>query len=379
MTLLSKITLLVLILGLALLGCGPAATAPPPPPDTPSPSGDQSDEFTDPGLNLLVAQQGEVLLKRAAWSDYHPTGFGTVLERGDLLKLSGEGAQAKVLCDNLTLWPVPGGAPAGLNSGCPQPPEPALTRGGAKVGATRGVDPLVPYIISPRASKLLDNAPTLRWNDTGGGPYTVQVRGGDLSWGQEEVAQTELAYPGEPALEPGVFYLLVVQDGQGRSSQDEGLKGLGFSLLEEAEAGRVRADAERITGLGLSREAKALALARLYAGHGLIAEAVEILEGLVEEGSQQAAIHQALADLYGEIGLTLLAEPRYLEAVELAEAEGNVEGLAAAQACLGEIYAGLNNAEEAVRWLSQAQANYERLGDTARASEIAERLGGLNR
>jgi len=378
MTLLSKITLLVLILGLALLGCGPAATAPPPPPDTPSPSGDQSDEFTDPGLNLLVAQQGEVLLKRAAWSDYHPTGFGTVLERGDLLKLSGEGAQAKVLCDNLTLWPVPGGAPAGLNSGCPQPPEPALTRGGAKVGATRGVDPLVPYIISPRASKLLDNAPTLRWNDTGGGPYTVQVRGGDLSWGQEEVAQTELAYPGEPALEPGVFYLLVVQDGQGRSSQDEGLKGLGFSLLEEAEAGRVRADAERITGLGLSSEAEALALARLYAGHGLIAEAVEILEGLVEEGSQQAAIHQALADLYGEIGLTLLAEPRYLEAVELAEAEGNVEGLAAAQACLGEIYAGLNNAEEAVRWLSQAQANYERLGDAQRASEIAERLGELD-
>ena len=377
MTLLSKITLLVLILGLALLGCGPAATAPPPPPDTPSPSGDQSDEFTDPGLNLLVAQQGEVLLKRAAWSDYHPTGFGAVLERGDLLRLSSD-AQAKVLCDNLTLWPVPGGAPAGLNSGCPQPPEPALTRGGAKVGATRGVDPLVPYIISPRASKLLDNAPTLRWNDTGGGPYTVQVRGGDLSWGQEEVAQTKLAYPGEPALEPGVFYLLVVQDGQGRSSQDEGLKGLGFSLLEEAEAGRVRADAERITGLGLSREAKALALARLYAGHGLIAEAVEILEGLVEEGSQQAAIHQALADLYGEIGLTLLAEPRYLEAVELAEAEGNVEGLAAAQACLGEIYAGLNNAEEAVRWLSQAQANYERLGDAQRASEIAERLGELD-
>jgi tetratricopeptide (TPR) repeat protein len=237
----------------------------------------------------------------------------------------------------------------------------------------------VPYIISPRASKLLDNAPILRWNDTGGGPYSVEVRGGDLSWRQEEVAQSELAYPGEPALEPGVFYLLVVEDGQGRSSQDEGLKGLGFSLLEETEAGRVRADAERISGLGLSSEAQALALARLYAGHGLIAEAVEILEGLVEEGSQQAAVHQALADLYGEVGLSLLAEPRYLEAVELAEAEGNVESLAAVQASLGEVYEGLNNTEEATRWLSQAQANYERLGDTQRASEIAERLGGLNR
>ncbi len=223
----------------------------------------------------------------------------------------------------------------------------------------------------------------MRWNDTGAEFYTVQVRGGDLDWQQEEVAQTELVYPGEPALQLGVFYLLVVmeegEDGQGRSSQDEGLKGLGFSLLEEAEAGRVRADAERITGLGLSSEAYGLAVAQLYAGRGLIAEAVEILEGLVEGGSQQAAVHQALADLYGEIGLSPLAEQRYLEAARLAEAEGNVESLAAVQASLGEIYAGVSNAEEAVRWLSQAQANYERLGDTGRTSEIAEQLTELNR
>jgi hypothetical protein len=373
-----KIVLPVLILGLILPGCGSTTTSPAPSPDTPSPIEEHGDEFTEPGLNLLVAREGEVLLKRAAWPDYHPTAFGTILERGDLLKLSG-GAQARVLCDNLTLWPVPGGAPAGLNSGCPQPPEPALTRAGAKVGATRGVDPLVPYVISPRATRLLEDTLTLRWNDTGSGPYNIEVRGGDLSWRQEGVAQTELVYPGEPALKAGVFYLLVVEDDQGRSSQDEGAKGLGFSLLEEAEAGQVRADAGRIAGLGLSSEAQALALARLYTGHGLIAEAAEILEGLVEGGSRQAAVHQALADLYCEIGLSLLAEPRYREATSLAEAEGDVEGLAAAQASLGEVYAGLNNAKEATRWLNQAQANYERLGDTGRASDIAERLSGLNR
>jgi hypothetical protein len=376
--------LLVLILGLACVSCAPVSTPtaskPIPTPTTESPAPTQAPdaEFTEPGFNLLVEVEGEVLLKRATWPDYHPTAFGAGLERGDLLKLS-DRAQARVLCDNLSMWPVPGGVAAGLNNGCPQPPEPALTRAGAKVGSTRGVDPLVPYIISPRATKLLDNAPTLRWHDTGAASYAVVVRGGDLEWRQEQVTQTELVYPGQPAFKPGVSYLLVVEDSNGRSSQDEGLKGLGFGLLEEAEAEKVRADAGRIRGLGLSGEGEALALAQLYAGHGLVAEAIQILEGLVEGGSQQAAVHQALADLHTQIGLVYLAEPRYLEAVKLAEAEGNVEGLAAVQASLGEIYVELNNKDEAERFLTGAQAGYEALGDTQRAGELMERVAELNK
>jgi hypothetical protein len=374
-----KLTLLVLTLGLVLLGCVPATTPSPPTtaPSTPTAEGEPGgEEFTEPGFNLLLAMEGEVLLKRAAWSDYHPTAFGTVLERGDLLKLSA-GAQARVLCDNLTIWPVPGGAPAGLNTGCPQLPEPPLVRDSAKVGHTRSPNPLVPYIISPRATKLLDNTPTLRWNDSGAASHTVVVRGGDLEWRQENVTQTELAYPGEPSLKLGVDYKLVVEDSSGRTSEGPG--GLGFSLLEETEAERVRADAERIAGLGLSDEAEVFALAQLYAGHGLIAEAIEILEGLVEGGSQQAAAHQSLADLYAQIGLVYLAESRYLEAVELAEAGGNVEGLAAIQASLGEVYVGLNNKDEAIRWLTQAKAGYETLGDTQRANELGEQLAELDK
>jgi tetratricopeptide (TPR) repeat protein len=140
-----------------------------------------------------------------------------------------------------------------------------------------------------------------------------------------------------------------------------------------------RGYAARITDLGLSSEAETFALAELYAGHGLIAEAIEILEDLVKDGSQQTAVHQALADLYKDIGLLLLAEPRYLEAAKLAEARGNPEAQAAIQASLGEVYVTLNNTNEAIRWLTQAQAGYEVLGDGQRASEIAERLAELSR
>jgi hypothetical protein len=375
-----KLILLLPTLGLILLGCAPATTQPSPTTAAPGapteeviPTEPAPDEVGEPGFNLLVATEGEVLLKRAKWSDYHPTAFGAALERGDLLRLA-DGAQAKVLCDNLTLWPVPGGAPSGVNSGCPQPPEPGLMRAGVKMGSTRGVDPWVPYVISPRATTLLNDKPVLRWNDTGADSYTVQVRGGDLNWLQEDVTQTELVYPREPVLEPGTFYLLVVEDSEGKSSQDEGLRGLGFSLLEEAEAERIHADENRIAELGLSSEAEAFAIAQLYAGNGLIAEAIDILEGLVEEGSQQAAVHQALADLYASIGLNLQAEPRYLEAIQMAEAEGNVESQAAIKASLGEVYVKLNNMDEAVSWLTEAGSGYEMLGDTGRADEIAEYL-----
>jgi hypothetical protein len=373
-----------LISVLVVVACQPS----PPQPDTPTPAAintptpmptNTPDLGVDPGFNILVAAEGEVQLKRAAWSGFHATAFGAVLERGDLLQLP-RGAKAAILCDGLTLWQVPAGT-FGLTMGCPQPLDKILVRGNAgSTSIQRGTnDPIIPYIISPRATKLLNDKPTLRWNDSGATSYTVQVRGGDLNWVKENVIGTELAYPGDPALEPGVFYLLVVQDSNGRSSQEEGRKGLGFSLLKEDEAEKLQANTDRIGGLDLPSEGEAFALAQLYAGHGLIAKAVQILEGLIEDGCQQVAVHQALADLYAQIGLALLAEPRYVEALKLAEAQGNVEALAAIQASLGEVYVTLNNTDEAIRWLTQAQAGYEALGDIQRASGLEEQILRLSK
>ena len=378
-----RLTVLLLTVGLMLQGCTLDGISPSP--STPSSSAltvetqPTGNEFTEPGFNLLVEIEGEVLLKRAAWSDFHPTAFGAALGRGDLLQLP-RGAKATVLCDSLTVWQVPAGVPANLTNGCPQSQDAILVRGrGGVAGTQRGTpDPLIPYTISPRATKLLNDKPVLRWNDSGADSYTVQVRGGDLRWRREGVTRSELVYPGEPALEPGAFYLLVVEDSNGKSSQDEGLKGLGFSVLDEAEVERLRADAALVEGLSFSSEAEAFAVAQLYAGSGLVAEAVEILEGLVEEGSEQAAVHQALAEFYVSIGLSPLAESRYLEAIQLAEAEGNIEAQAAIQAGLGEVYGRLYYADEAIRWLTRAQAAYEILGDSQRVSELALLLADLN-
>jgi tetratricopeptide (TPR) repeat protein len=109
----------------------------------------------------------------------------------------------------------------------------------------------------------------------------------------------------------------------------------------------------------LSEEANALALADLYIGQELIAEAVEVLEASVAKGSQTAAIYHTLGDLYGQMELLSQAEKHYLNAFELATTADNIEGQANAAARLGEVYAALGSSDEASRWQKEAQERYQ--------------------
>lgn len=235
--------LVIVLTAIATSGCSPPSKAVVPTPPTPTtsvtapPRGVATEEShavefnaADQGINLLVAVEGEIRLKRRGWSDFYSTGFGVAVRRGDLLRVPANAA-ATLLCDNLSLWTVPGGlAPTGLN-GCPRPTEPALIRHGVRIASTRGGDPDIPYLISPRSTKLLDSTPTLRWHaPPGASSYIVQVHGGTLTWTAENVTETSLVYPGKPSLEPGVIYQLTVTDDLGRSSQDEGMVGLNFRV-----------------------------------------------------------------------------------------------------------------------------------------------------
>jgi len=361
------LTVLAVMLATAACGTGPAAE----PAET---------SAADPGFNLLVVAEGEVELQRQEWSDYHRTAFGAVLHRGDMLR-PGSGVNAVVLCDDVSTWAVPPGMPSGLSNGCPSPQEPVLVRGESELASTRGgTDPGIPFIISPRKTNLLDDRPLLSWTEPPGvSGYLVQIKNadtGEIIW-ETTSGGHELPYPGEPALESGVTYLLIVEAEGGGSSQDEAVPGLGFRILDETDAERVRAATEQVAELALDDEATALALAQIYISHELVAEAIEVLEPLAEAGSQSAALQRTLGDLYRHAGLSLQAQESYTRALELAEADQDVEGQAAAQAALGEVYATLGDADEAVSWLEKAQSGYAALGDTQRASELGERMADL--
>lgn len=307
-------------------------------------------------VGRLISVQGEVQLKRQERSDYHSTAIGAVLCLGDLLRPA-KGARVVVHCADpadQNPWTVPDGVSSGAAIGCREPDEPIHTITGP-ITPTR--DPLasgIPYIISPDNTLLLNDKATLRWQAVPGATsYTVRVSGPGVNW-ETEVSTTEVVYPGEPPLQPvEQGYLLTVESDNGESPAKAT-----FGLLNEDKATRVRADAERIARQNLDDDAKTLALADLYIGQELIAEAIELLEAASAKGSNTAAVYYTLGDLYAQVELLRQAEGNYLKAVELATTAKDIEGQAAAAARLEEVYAALGNSDKASRWLKEAQNLY---------------------
>jgi tetratricopeptide (TPR) repeat protein len=196
---------------------------------------------------------------------------------------------------------------------------------------------------------------------------------------QEQVCQgnvCELSYPEDkPVLQPGVSYKLVVKADTNRSSTEDIPPG--FTTLDEQEAEEVRTIAQQIEEEDLPATAKIIELADYYADRNLIAEAIEILEGLAQE-EKSVAVYRRLGDLYSSIGLTREAEVAYNEAIQLPEAAEDIQELAAVKAGLGEVKFALNDKDEAIRLLEEAKVDYENLGDAQRAEEVKERIAEIS-
>lgn len=333
-----------------------------------------SDDSDESSLILLVAAQGTVRLKRKEWLDYYRTEFGSQLHRGDLLQVQ-EDSDAVVLCDSLLTRSIPGGAPAGLNNLCPPPQEKILVRGGVLLGNTRGgSDPFIPYIISPRKTKLLNPTPTIRWNPVpNASSYTVAVTGPSVEW-QTVTSESSIVYPGEPPLLPGETYAVTVTADTGASSRDEGVQGIGFTMVDAPTADRVEANIARIMELELSQEGKQLALGQYLAGAGLSAEAVEVHEALTNEMPESSSPTLFLGDLYRQSGLNLLAAERYEMALELAEAGDNLEAVALARRGLADVLLSLGERDEAAAVLRDAIDAYAQLGDTEQVEALNQQL-----
>ena len=306
----------------------------------------------------------------------------TDLSPGDLLKPS-PGSRVRVACDGGSVVRVPAGVTTSVNKICPQL---GTTHNKRRIITPRPGNSYIPYIISPRATLLLTDKPILRWNGAiGANSFRVTVRGRELNWTEEfsrdRVCQgniCEVVYPGDPPLQPGVGYKLVISTDTNRSSTEDTTPRLGFNLINEGDAEEVKTIAQRIEKQDLSDQTKALFLARRYADYNLIAEAIETLEKL-PKNKKIASVYRLLGDFYRLIGLILEAEVQYLEAVKLAKASENMAEFAAAKAGLGEVRYARGNGEEGIDLLEEAKGIYEELGDKQRVSELEERVEELKR
>ncbi|MEH1827435.1 MAG: tetratricopeptide repeat protein [Nostoc sp.] len=226
----------------------------------------------------------------------------------------------------------------------------------------------IPYLISPRHTLLLTNKPKLRWNSAlGVKQYTASLVKGDKTIWQTTLDQHEIIYPGEPKLEAGAEYLLIIKADNGKSSQDEEASQQWFRFLPTAEVGIVKAT---LNNKQLTDKNKALASAYIYSGFGLKAEAIDTLEKIKDSGIKKAVLYKKLAELYWETGVYLEAEINYLQAVKLAIAARDIPEQAQISAALGELYVEIGDEKEAIKWFNQARDSHKTLGNTQRIKEL---------
>ena len=284
----------------------------------------------------------------------------------------------RIACDNGDVRPVTPGRISSIKEICPQRSRRSSRR---PVFRPRPANRDLPYIISPRATFLLSNKPTLRWNGaTGASRFSVTIRGKDLDWtqefSQEKVCQKgicEVPYPGNSPLQPGVWYKLIIEADTNRSSAEDTTKGLGFKLIDTEAAAEIKAIKQGLAEEDISEETKTLFLASRYEEYNLKAEAIEMLEALPQE-KKIAQIYRWLGDLYQQTGLILEAEVQYLQAVNLAEGSENLAELAAAKMGLAEVKYTRSQREEGIRLLAEAKRIYEQLGEIQIVQDLNQRL-----
>lgn len=321
-----------------------------------------------------------------------------VIQTGDLIMVT-RPVVGTLVCDNVrtpvTLTNTPRNRPVPCRS---LPPEGVLIgRNGRKIegttmGNTFGAD--FPVALAPRSTKLLNGRPLLRWTSVPGvTSYKVTVRGEEGSWSTSVAAGTgsqtqEILYPqpcasGQtkdcaPALKAGESYKLIVE-ANGRSSEEEDLPNLGFTLLTAAEVQRVQGASAQLRQLPLGKQLKTKMLASLYANNGLNADAIATLEGDQSALKNPEAV-RLLGSLYLTIGLTRNAEALYLSLLQPGLAEQDtLSGQAVTQQTLGEIYERLGNRSEAVKYYIRAVLIFQSLQDADSANSLRSRLTDLQR
>ncbi|MFM9267231.1 hypothetical protein [Tychonema sp. BBK16] len=335
---------------------------------------------------LIIHTNGEVQLERQNGRMVRPTS-GTLIYPGDKLRTAQNG-QVMLQCADLGIQAIASNANQ-LNScllakerskaECSRDVIKCPDRGDGKVAWNSAP---IPYIISPRRTQLLNDQPILRWNPVAGATsYKLSLRenGAKFNW-EMAVSGTEFVYPGEPPLKPGANYKLIVVANTGASSEDAVGEGdTEFSLLDQGEVERVKSEVGAIGQKVPNQNAQQLAISNLYLNTNLIAEAIEILEGLQKTELEATPIYRSLGDLYLErLQLIPQAESYYSKVIQAAKSD-DIEELTVARYGLGQVHSAMRKNLEAMSYLRLAKDGYITLGDLAMADKIDKQLLDLQR
>jgi hypothetical protein len=332
----------------------------------------------------IIQTSGEVQLMRQDGRTIRPTA-GTPIYPGDKLQTAQNG-QITIQCADFGIKSIAPGENqlnscllANNSKGCSDDLIECPHRGDGRINWNSAP---IPYIISPRRTKLLDSKPIFRWNPVAGATsYKLSLRenGAKLNW-EMTVSGTEVAYPGEPPLKPGASYKLIVETNTGISSESAVGEGdIEFSLLDEQEVAKVKKEVGAIERQVQHLAAKKLAIFQVYLNYSLIAEAVETLESLSQAGVGTPPIYRNLGSLYLEqLQLMPQAEFYYAKAIKAAKND-DIEELTDARYGLGLVNSAMGKNREAMGYLQLAKDGFRNLGDLPMVEKVEKQLRDLQR
>ena len=322
------------------------------------------------GLSLVSEVRGNVSVQRNGRKAQRAQ-VGDRLKVSDKLSLS-KGGAAKVLCDNASIWKPNTVGTFTIAKGCQTKGRTVLRSANQDRIPTRsGNDPTIPFVISPRNTKVIDPQQLLRWNPvTGAKGYRVSVTGPDVKW-ETTVNQSQTLFMGV-ALNPRMRYRVTVTAENAASSQSE--TGIGFGILDSETVQQVKSDISALQRQELSEEAQVLAIAHLERSNELYGSAIDRLEMWLARGNKSAAVSQLAGDLNRQVGLPGLARDHYVVGLEMMRRDGNLAGQAEVLNSLGQVDRDSDRLKDAIGWLEEAQKRYRQLGDGERVQQLEKEL-----
>jgi hypothetical protein len=307
--------------------------------------------------------QGSVEIKFEGRLKFIPLIKGANVASRDTLRFGDESSRVNLICPDASAHRL-----TRENPHIPCDPRPVQPSDGRGLRSLQ--DQAFPVIVSPRASKLLNARPMLKWTAVQGATeYNVAVRGPGVKWVTTVTSSSEIRYPAAaPELRPGNSYKLIVEANGHASTEEPGL-GLGFTIISDPEASAVRAAESDIGASGLPLRIQKLLISDLYISNGLNSEAIEILTELTSRTNDET-LFSSLGELYVTVGLPRHAEASLLRAIELSQKADDLDVEAIAQEALGRVYRDIGNSEQSRRRRRRAAEIYERLGDPRKAEEV---------
>lgn len=317
------------------------------------------------GINVVIQIEGTVRIKKPGWYEYSNLDIGMVVSDGDILKLDKQ-ATVIIVCSDLTLWePLPGNY-NGVRGGCSRSDTEFLVRDKSLIGVTRAEETInlsqIPYLISPRATKISTLTPKIIWHGVPGtSQYFVEVTGKDYSW-RSETTKTTVTIPEDTMLDYGQNYEIIITTDTGFSSKDEGSNGVGVQTINKAHAQEFEEISNQIQELDLSDQSENILLAHLYYSMGYIYEA-QLLLSCLTSGSDLGEIELFIGQTYYHIGLFEEALGYLDAALSIGIEEDNSYLKARTYYLLNKVYNSTGSREMAIINLENAIEEYSSLGD----------------